>query len=175
MNDINILDCSSIVEKIMPGYMLPVFNYMVCGKERKKCYYWVHVIYPKWAFFIDTIIHGVTRKHKTFISAQEVVWVDVENAFDMLISRWHILFKPCMFLGRNVCKNAMDISIIMHNMIVKARIDGYNSRSFREALRAVKNGNIMGIMGAKQSLIGHHRCLIWVAEIEWLTLSGRST
>lgn len=97
MNDINILDCSTIVEQILKGELLPSLNYKVNDSIRRMCYYLVDGIYRKWAIFIDAIVNEQTRKDKSFAGGQESVRKDVELAFGVLLSRWHILCKPCMF------------------------------------------------------------------------------
>ena len=71
INDINVLDCSSIVKEIIEGKMLPEFEFEVNGNKRSLCYYLTDGIYAKWAIFIDTISYSIARKHKTFSGAQE--------------------------------------------------------------------------------------------------------
>lgn len=44
MNDINVLDSSILVEKILDGRMLPEFKYEINGRDRKLCYYLVDEI-----------------------------------------------------------------------------------------------------------------------------------
>lgn len=140
MNDINILDCSIIVEQILKGDLLPSFKYKVKDSIRRMCYYLVHGIYPKWAIFIDTIVNGQTRKHKAFAGAQESVRKDVELASGVLLSRWYILCKPCMFHDKDIAKKVMEVCIILHNMIVELRRDGYESELFAEAEKAIEDG-----------------------------------
>lgn len=57
------------------------------------------------------------KKH--FASAQEVVRKDVETAFGVLLSRWHILKNPCMFWDVVfIMKKVMMNAIVFQNMIV---------------------------------------------------------
>lgn len=71
LNDINVLDTSKIVEKIIDGTMLPDYSYKINGRERKLCYYNVDGIYPNWAIFVKTIVDSTVQKHKVFSGAQE--------------------------------------------------------------------------------------------------------
>ena len=128
MNDINILDCSTIVEDIIKGDLLPEFQFKVNGNLRKLCYYLVDGIYPSWSIFIDTIANAIAKKHKTFSGAQEAARKDVERAFSVLIARWHILAKPCNYRDKTICKKVMEVCIAMHNMVVVSRRDGYESK-----------------------------------------------
>lgn len=83
--------------------------------------------------FIDNISNTVSWKYKTFSGAQKSVRKEVERAFCVLISMWPILSKPYMFHDRTVCENIIEVAIIMHNMIVELRTDGYTSQLFSES------------------------------------------
>lgn len=86
MNDINVMDCYRIAEKILRGEMLPDFNYEVKNKIRKLCYYLVDGIYPKWVIFVSTISEALSRKETHFCFAQEGMRKVVERAFGVLVS-----------------------------------------------------------------------------------------
>lgn len=101
MKDINILDWSTIVEKIIEGILLPLVEYKVNNTKCNMCYYLVDGFYPKWAFLIDTIANAIARNHKTFSGAQPAR-KDVERAFGVLIARWHILSMNCNYHDKNI-------------------------------------------------------------------------
>lgn len=180
MNDINVLDCSTIVEKIIDGRLLPEFEFEVNGRKRNMCYYLVDGIYPKWAIFIDTIPNALARKQKTFSGAQEAARKDVERAFGVLIARWHILSKPCNYHDKAVCKKVMEACIIMHNMVVEARRDGYASRLYDDGLQAVEQGCLLDENGNEKEFkwlsreeVGEEKGRL-VTDFEWATqLAGR--
>ena len=62
MNALNILDSSSIVEKILSGHMLPEFEFEINKKIYNLCYYLDDGIYEKWAIFIDKTSEGINKK-----------------------------------------------------------------------------------------------------------------
>lgn len=140
LNYLNVLECSKIVEKILKGELLPDFTYTVKGKKRKLCYYLVDGIYQKWCIFIDNIYEAITRKDKHFSAAQEGMQKDVERAFDVLISRWHILKQPCNLWHKRIMVDTMNAFIILQNMIVEARREGYKSEIFEIAREAAETG-----------------------------------
>lgn len=65
-NDIDILDSSAIVEKIIAGQVLPEYAYKVNEKPYNLCYYLVDGIYPNWAIFVDTVAEAIKKKQRTF-------------------------------------------------------------------------------------------------------------
>lgn len=121
-------------------------------KIMNDCYYLVDGIYQNWAKFIDTFTDGMIRKHKTFGSAQESVRKDIEREFGVMISRWHILPKPCMYMDRSMCKKVMMAAIIMHNIIVEMRRDGYQSEMFEEGKKYAANGMFIDVDGNEKTL-----------------------
>lgn len=172
MNDLNILDCSTIVEDILKGELLPDFSYTVNGVTRTLGYWLVDGIYPKWAIFVDTIQGAVARKQKTFAGGQEAVRKDVERAFGVLLSRWHILAKPAMFHDKEICKLVMECCIILHNMIVEARRDGYESELFNEAKKSIERGMFLDENGNEKPFTWKTRenltnSGVVVSEFDW--------
>lgn len=53
--------------------------------------------------------------------------LDVERAFGVLQSRFHIIQQPCRYFRLATLKNIMKACIIMHNMIVEDERDLYKS------------------------------------------------
>lgn len=66
LNDINILDYSSIVGDILQEILFPTFQFTIKGWEINLCYYLVDLIYPKWAIAVSKIENSVNRKEKNF-------------------------------------------------------------------------------------------------------------
>lgn len=161
MNDLNILSVSSIYKSILEGKLLPSYSYKINNNDHKSLYYLVDGIYPEWAIFIDTIRMATTRKEQFFSAYQESMRKDVERAFGVLLSRWHILQRPCMFYDRARCVKVMKTAIIMHNMIVEARRDGYESQLFAIAEEAVsRNGNFIDEDGNEKTFQWDGRSLM---------------
>lgn len=140
MNDLNILDSSPIVTSILEGRLLPQFEYSLNGRKRVHPYFLVDGIYPPWSIFVSTISEPSSKKEKLFGSAQEGIRKDVERAFGVLVSRWSLLSKPCATWDRVFAADVMKCGIIIHNMIVEARRDGYNSEFFSLASDAADKG-----------------------------------
>lgn len=157
MNDINVLDASTLVADILEGRALPSFEYKVGNRIRKQCYYLVDGIYPKWAIFVSTIAEAVSRKERHFCAAQEGMRKDVERAFGVLVSRWHILNKPCMFWDEDIMKKTMKAAIILHNMVVESRRDGYESELWKEAIDVVESGYFLDEAGGQKQFMWHTR------------------
>lgn len=70
LKDVNILDSSSIIQKILEGEMIPGFSYEVNGNEINICYFNVNGIYPNWGIFVKQIDEAMDKKHRNFGAAQ---------------------------------------------------------------------------------------------------------
>ena len=68
--------------------------------------------------------HG--PKEQLFAKHQESYRKDVERAFGVLQSRFHIVRGPSHFWDREVIGKIMRACIILHNMIVQDERDDYN-------------------------------------------------
>lgn len=133
LNDLNILDMSSTMERIFRGEFPPRFTFIVNNVVFKTPYFLADGIYPAWALFIKTIRNAKTPKEKRYASAQEAVRKDVERAFAALVARWHILKQPCRLAKRDEMANVMKACILMNNMIVEARRNSYESGMYEAA------------------------------------------
>lgn len=127
MNEVNILDCAVIVEDIINGELPPELNRTVKFIKRTTCYWLADGIYLKWAIFIDKTRYMVAKKHKTFVGTQQNVRKEVKRAFGFRVSRWHILAKPAMFHAKSLCIAVVETYIILRNMVLELRRDGYES------------------------------------------------
>lgn len=68
---------------------------------------------------MQTISDGTTRKERFFAKRQEAVRKDVERAFGVLQSRWHIIKGPARMWRVKDLGNIMKTCIILHNMIIE--------------------------------------------------------
>ena len=130
--------------------MFADFDYTVNNHTRWLCYFLLDGIYPKWSIFIDTISEAISRKDRHFSAAQESLRKDVERAFGVLVSRWHILRHPCNFWDKKIMVLTIHACIILHNMVVEAHRDGYQSEIFVFAHNAVQNGMFFDEHGAEK-------------------------
>lgn len=153
MNDINVLDCSPLVGGILNGTLLPSFEYEVNRKKKNCLYFLVDGIYPQWSIFVSTIAEGTTRKENVFAAAQEAIRKDVERAFGVLISRWGFLQKPCTLWDRDTVAKVVKCAVILHNMVVEARRDGYDCEFSSLAESAVKDGHFLDKNGNEKRFV----------------------
>ena len=127
LNDLNVLDHSNTIEEIIEGKYPPKVKFVVNGTVYTLPYYLADGIYPSWALFMKTIAEGSTPQEKLFASAQEAVRKDIERAFGVLVARFHILSRPSRLHYRSDIANVMRACVILHNMVVEHRRDGYES------------------------------------------------
>ena len=83
LNDLNILEKSTIVGSILNGMMelrLPhELHYSINGMVHDSLYFLVDDIYPKWPIFISTISDATPGSNdKLFATYQEAVMKDIE-------------------------------------------------------------------------------------------------
>ena len=77
LNDINVLDRSSIFVALAESHIAPV-NHTINGHEYIMGYYLAYVIYLNWSTFIKTIPRPLGAKRKYFTSKQESARKDVD-------------------------------------------------------------------------------------------------
>lgn len=70
LNDINVLEKSTTIQKIIAGSFPPSFPYTLNGRIRRLLYYIGDGIYPNWALFAKTISEPGSEKEKTYAANQ---------------------------------------------------------------------------------------------------------
>ena len=132
LNDLNILEKSTIVGSILNGTMdlrLPQeLHYCINGTVRDYIYFLVDGIYPKWPIFVSTVSDATPgSKDKLFATYQEAVRKDIERAFGVIVKKFDILSRSIRFRRREVIRNVLHTCIILHNMTVIRRRKDYVS------------------------------------------------
>ena len=123
MNDINVLDRSSIVGAMISGDLsLKTNEYTINGNPRDWNYFLVDGIYPPWAIFVTTH-HGAKDPAKlNFAKKQEAVRKDIECAFGIVVQRFHVLKRPlrtwCLPEIRDLIHHCC---VTLHNVITVER------------------------------------------------------
>lgn len=64
MNDNNILNSSTTMQRKLEGTTVTSFKYKVNGRTKNQGYFLVDGIYPKWALFISTISEENRKRDK---------------------------------------------------------------------------------------------------------------
>lgn len=121
MNDINVVEASTIMSKIAEGSFPPPCEYLICGVRRNKPYWFCDGIYPKAPFFICSVCEPTSKKEKLFASVQEAIRKDIERAFGVLQAKWNIISRPSKFMTVDIMADVMRCVIILHNMCVEER------------------------------------------------------
>jgi hypothetical protein len=124
LNDINVLDKSSIVGNILRGTLdIKTEPYRIGETVRDWMYFLVDGIYPNWAIFVKTIPDTArTNPQRAFFSSrQEAVRKDVERAFGILVKKFHILHRPIRRRKIELIRNILYTCVILHNMCCEER------------------------------------------------------
>lgn len=122
LNDINVLDKSSIVASILDGtFDLKCEEYTINRRVRDWMYFLADGIYPPWAIFVRTIRNPLLPIESLFATVQEGDRKDVERFFGVFVSRFHILERPIRLWYMRDIYNLLYCCVIMHNMIVEER------------------------------------------------------
>ena len=121
LNDINVVEASPLLDKIANGEYPPPCEYKINGVRRNKPYWLTDGIYPDWPVFIDSIMNPSTKKQKFFAAMQEATRKDIERAFGVLQSMWHIITVPSRFESITMMQKVMTCVVILHNMVVEER------------------------------------------------------
>ncbi|KAK3193835.1 hypothetical protein Dsin_025145 [Dipteronia sinensis] len=109
----------------------PLCDFVVQGHQYNMGYYLSDGIYPSYATLIQTISQPTSIKEKLFAERQEAVRKDVERAFGVLQSRWHIVKGPARMWNAKDLGKIMKTCIILHNMIIESEYhQGINPESW---------------------------------------------
>ena len=122
LNDINVLDKSSIIGGLMSGnFSIKTDPYVINGRQRDWNYFLVDGIYPEWSIFVTTFTKAIDQRKRRFAATQERVRKDIECAFGVLLQRFHILARPLRGWYLDDIVALLNCCIILHNMIVDDR------------------------------------------------------
>jgi hypothetical protein len=127
LNDINILNKSTIVGSILNGTLdLKITPYTINNTHRDWLYFLVDGIYPKYSIFINSFQHPHDEKETYFAKCQEACRKDIERAFGVLVQQFQILQRPIKNWYWVDIVEIMDVCIILHNMIVESRRENFS-------------------------------------------------
>ena len=137
LNDINILDKSTIVESFLRGdfrlRLPPHLHYKINDTVRDWLYFLVDGIYPDWSVFISTIAQAEPRTPEALFAAfQEAMRKDIERAFGVLVKKFGILQRPIRVHSHEDICAILDCCIIIHNMLVELKRETYVAQAYYE-------------------------------------------
>jgi hypothetical protein len=122
LNDINMLDKSSIVGSILTqNFDTNIKEYSINGTTRDYMYFLVDGIYPAWSIFAKTINLPVNELQSKYSSRHEHVRKDIERCFGVLVSKYHILQRPLRGWYIEDIRTMVNCCIILHNMTIESR------------------------------------------------------
>jgi hypothetical protein len=97
--------------------------YKLNGNVRDWAYFLVDGIYPEWSVFVKTYSNATDPKKKFFAMKQEQVRKDIECAFGIVVSRFHVLKRPLRGWYVEDLRAMIHSCTILHNMIVVERFE----------------------------------------------------
>ena len=122
LNDINILDRSSIVGSVLnQEFNTKVPQYYINGTKRDYMYFLVDGIYPSWSMFVKSIALPMNDDENKFAKRHEHVRKDIERCFGVLVSKFGILERPLRGWYIEDIKTLVDCCVIIHNMTIEYR------------------------------------------------------
>ena len=120
MNDINVLDRSSIVAVITnQTFDTKVNPYTINVIQRNWLYFIADRIYPSWSIFVKTFQYPIDLAEGKYANRHEHVRKDIERAFGVLVSKFGILERPLRGWYLEDLLSLNDFCITIHNMVKK--------------------------------------------------------
>lgn len=117
-NDRNVLDQSPIFDDMFTG-KAPDASFEVNGREYGFGYYLTDGIYPPFSTLVKAYKAPENLRESLFTKRQESSRKDVERAFGVLKSKWHIVKNAARPYHLDNLKDIMYAVIIMHNMVIE--------------------------------------------------------
>jgi hypothetical protein len=117
-NDINVLDRSPIWDDIIEGRE-PDSSFELRGVTYKRGYYLGDGIYPEYSTLVKGFTEPIGDRRKVYTQHHSAARKDIERAFGILKSKWHIIDNPARSWHQDKIANVMRGCIILHNMILE--------------------------------------------------------
>ncbi|XP_071728327.1 uncharacterized protein [Rutidosis leptorrhynchoides] len=117
-NDLNVLNQSTLFYELK-SEIVPPTSFDVNGHHYTKGYYLADGIYSDLVTFIKGWSCPTDKKMAKITRFQAAARKDVQRAFEVLQSRFHILKIPSRTVKVNKMSNVMRCCLILYNMIQK--------------------------------------------------------
>ena len=128
MNDINILNLSPLLERMLDGTFDrledeadDVVPYTIGGEEFNKAYFLTDGIYPRYSRFVKGMKVPITEEEKRFTGWQESARKDIERAFGVLKEKFQFVSRPIKLHSINEIAERIACCLILHNIAVMDR------------------------------------------------------
>lgn len=143
LNDINVLNPLSLLTDILQSSLLFGYKYKMNETDQDGLYFLIDGIYPSLEVSINTISELSTKKEHRIFASQKAMRKDMERAFGVLLSGWSLLVKPCLFWDRDIMEKFVQTAVILDNMKVEGRRDGYDCNLCSLSNDAVPSGTFL--------------------------------
>ena len=151
LNDINVLDKSDIVGALLHGDLSIVSNhYKINGVERDWMYFLVDGIYPNWSIFMNPFSKSSDPDKTNYNTHQEAARKDIECAFGILVSRFHVLKRELRSWYLEDIIDLLHACVILHNMVVEARAGDVSYSTEEDAQLARQANKTFPLFGHNQ-------------------------
>ena len=105
---------------------MSVPEYEINGRRRDWMYFLVDGIYIKLHFFVQSLSVPTTTSEKKFSSSKESSRKDVQQRHGILVQEDYLLKNNLRLWSIHIIKIIMKCTIIIHNMVVKERLQSKN-------------------------------------------------
>lgn len=136
-NDINVLDSSTLSNKIANGTYPLAIEYEIGGETRSIPCWLADGIYPTWACFVQTVLPPISEKETLMATCQEAARKDVERSSEVLQAIWHIISRPSRSWEKRTMKTFMKCCAILHNKMVEHRTELWKRKGVNPGMSLV--------------------------------------
>jgi Plant transposon protein len=127
-NDLNMLEVSSHINRVLAGVFSPVApTCFIAGEEFRHFYYQADGIYPRWKIFARTLSDPQTPQKGLYSGNQECSRKCIERVFGVLFRHFMIMFVKSEPWSVDKMRYIAKCCVILHNMIVEQQLDEYTS------------------------------------------------
>ncbi|XP_076913450.1 uncharacterized protein LOC143572081 [Bidens hawaiensis] len=117
-NDINVLEQSPVFDDWI-NETAPDSSFELRGTLYKRGYYLADGIYPDYSTIVKSLSQPIGVKRQTYKKAHDAERKDIERAFGVLKSKWHVVDRPSKYFSQVKMRNIMYACVILHNMILE--------------------------------------------------------
>ena len=121
-NDIQIMNASPLFNSLRTGKWPSTRPEIEVGGFKLKWYYFLaDSIYPRFRFFVFTILRPRSKKETIFAKQQEGARKAVERVLGVLFKRWQILYRPSRLWRKSDMNSIVLACVAIHNMVEEER------------------------------------------------------